>query len=205
VVGVRLAGAVSVLVLVAAEMIGAKAGLGYLVIYSQYNFQIPQMYFGILSITALGVAFNGALVAFERYVVIWKEPSGRENDRPFNSSLSLDDVVAKYPRIPRLIALKIDVQRPGVRYTDRALSLLDPAIHQVRTATIFGSRDGAFTPLPDSLMLRDGTSIVVGPTPEQLDPYVVDSIDGRLLLLDGGEPLEESSTGSDRRYWSGAK
>jgi NitT/TauT family transport system permease protein len=76
VVGVRLAGAVSVLVLVAAEMIGAKAGLGYLVIYSQYNFQIPQMYFGILSITALGVAFNGALVAFERYVVIWKEPSG---------------------------------------------------------------------------------------------------------------------------------
>lgn len=83
------------------------------------------------------------------------------------------------------------MQRPGVRYTDRALSLLDPAIHQVRTATIFGSRDGAFTPLPDSLMLRDGTSIVVGPTPEQLDPYVVDSIDGRLLLLDGGEPLEE--------------
>ncbi|HQC30027.1 MAG TPA: ABC transporter permease, partial [Methylotenera sp.] len=50
-VGVRLAGAFSVLVLVAAEMVGAKAGLGYLIIYSQYNFQIPEMFFGIISIT----------------------------------------------------------------------------------------------------------------------------------------------------------
>ncbi|MFI6369512.1 ABC transporter permease [Streptomyces sp. NPDC050546] len=64
--GIRLAGAVSILVLVAAEMIGAKAGLGYLINASQYNFAIPQMYAGIVTISAIGVAFNQLLVAVER-------------------------------------------------------------------------------------------------------------------------------------------
>lgn len=75
-VGIRLAGAVSVLVLVAAEMIGAKAGLGYLVIYSQYNFQIPQMYFGIIAITVVGLLFNWGLVRLERRFTAWKAPVG---------------------------------------------------------------------------------------------------------------------------------
>ena len=47
-VGIRLASASAMLVLVASEMVGAKAGLGYLIINSQYSFLIPQMYFGIL-------------------------------------------------------------------------------------------------------------------------------------------------------------
>jgi NitT/TauT family transport system permease protein len=62
---------------VAAEMIGAKAGLGYLIIYAQYNFQIPQMYFGILTITVIGVVFNGLLRQVERHFTSWK-PSSSE-------------------------------------------------------------------------------------------------------------------------------
>jgi NitT/TauT family transport system permease protein len=65
-VGIRLAGASSVLVLIAAEMVGAKAGLGYLIIYSQYNFQIPQMYAGIVATTAVGLTFARALLWIER-------------------------------------------------------------------------------------------------------------------------------------------
>ena len=76
-VGIRLAGATSLVVLVAAEMIGAKAGLGYLIIYAQYNFQIPQMYFGILTITVIGVVFNGLLQQVERRFTSWK-PSPSE-------------------------------------------------------------------------------------------------------------------------------
>lgn len=72
-VGVRLAGAFSVLVLVAAEMVGAKAGLGYLIIYSQYNFQIPEMFLGIISITAVGLSFNAFLLALERRFTAWKQ------------------------------------------------------------------------------------------------------------------------------------
>ncbi|MEU6284376.1 ABC transporter permease [Streptomyces sp. NPDC047028] len=73
--GVRLAGAVSILVLVAAEMIGAKAGLGYLINASQYNFAIPQMYAGIITISAIGVAFNQLLVAAERRLSSWRVPA----------------------------------------------------------------------------------------------------------------------------------
>ena len=71
-VGIRLASASAMLVLVASEMVGAKAGLGYLIIYSQYSFLIPQMYFGILGITVVGLAFNAVLEALERRLMRWK-------------------------------------------------------------------------------------------------------------------------------------
>jgi NitT/TauT family transport system permease protein len=71
-VGIRLASASAMLVLVASEMVGAKAGLGYLIIYSQYSFLIPQMYFGILGITVIGLAFNAILEAIERHFMQWK-------------------------------------------------------------------------------------------------------------------------------------
>jgi NitT/TauT family transport system permease protein len=74
--GIRLAGAVSILVLVAAEMVGAKAGLGYLVNASQFNFAIPQMYAGIITISAVGVLFNQLLVALERRFTAWRVPEG---------------------------------------------------------------------------------------------------------------------------------
>ncbi|MGW1763724.1 ABC transporter permease [Streptomyces sp. NPDC002073] len=73
--GIRLAGAVSILVLVAAEMIGAKAGLGYLINASQFNFAIPQMYAGIVTISAIGVAFNQVLVTVERRLGSWRVPA----------------------------------------------------------------------------------------------------------------------------------
>jgi NitT/TauT family transport system permease protein len=71
-VGVRLASASAMLVLVASEMVGAKAGLGYLIIYSQYSFLIPQMYFGILGITVIGLTFNALLETLERRLMRWK-------------------------------------------------------------------------------------------------------------------------------------
>jgi NitT/TauT family transport system permease protein len=71
-VGIRLASASAMLVLVASEMVGAKAGLGYLIIYSQYSFLIPQMYFGILGITIIGLVFNAVLEVLERHFMRWK-------------------------------------------------------------------------------------------------------------------------------------
>jgi NitT/TauT family transport system permease protein len=76
-VGIRLAGATSLVVLVAAEMIGAKAGLGYLIIYSQYNFQIPHMYLGIITITGIGLLFNELLQHLESRFTSWK-PAAQE-------------------------------------------------------------------------------------------------------------------------------
>ncbi|MCT8089359.1 ABC transporter permease [Acinetobacter sp. C_4_1] len=74
-VGIRLAGAISILALVAVEMFGAKAGLGYLIMYSQFSFEIPQMFVGILVITLVGLSFNYILIGLEKYFTAWKRNS----------------------------------------------------------------------------------------------------------------------------------
>ncbi|MFB1299500.1 ABC transporter permease [Mycobacterium sp. pW049] len=70
--GLRLAAAASFLVLITTEFVGAKAGLGYLIISSQFNFQIPQMYAGILTVSVLGLTFNYLLVFIETRVTKWR-------------------------------------------------------------------------------------------------------------------------------------
>ena len=70
--GIRISGAAAILVLIAAEMIGATAGLGFLINYSQLNFLIPQMYAGIITTSALGLAINYSLVALERRFSRWR-------------------------------------------------------------------------------------------------------------------------------------
>ena len=70
--GIRMAGTSSILVLVAAEMVGAKAGLGYLIINAQSNFQIPDMYAGIITISVIGLLVNTVLVRLERRFSRWR-------------------------------------------------------------------------------------------------------------------------------------
>ncbi|MGC9966007.1 MAG: radical SAM protein [Geobacteraceae bacterium] len=113
---------------------------------------------------------------------------------------TFNEVVARYPEMPRLIALKIDVQRRGVHYTERALSIVDDSV-QMRSPYIFGSRDGEIKPLPESIILRDGTSILTDPTPLEQAPYHVDLVDGRLALVDGGEPVEFVEFWPKPRYY----
>ncbi len=71
--GIRMAGTGAILVLIAAEMVGAKEGLGYLITYSQYNFMIPEMYAGILTISLLGLLINQGLTTLERKFSKWKQ------------------------------------------------------------------------------------------------------------------------------------
>ncbi|WP_174184753.1 ABC transporter permease [Nocardia barduliensis] len=73
--GLRMAAASSILVLLAAEMFGARAGLGYLITAAQQNFAIPNMYAGILAISLLGLGFNGLLVTLERRLSRWRAPA----------------------------------------------------------------------------------------------------------------------------------
>ena len=77
--GVRLAGAYSITALVAAEMIGAHSGLGFLTLNSQETFQIPTMYAGILLLAVLGLLLNYLLALLERRLRRWRK------------GLSLDD------------------------------------------------------------------------------------------------------------------
>ena len=70
--GIRISGAASILVLIAAEMVGAEAGLGFLINYAQFNFLIPKMYAAILATSVLGLAVNYSLVALERRFSRWR-------------------------------------------------------------------------------------------------------------------------------------
>jgi NitT/TauT family transport system permease protein len=71
-----MAGTSSILVLIAAEMVGAKAGLGYLIVNAQASFLIPDMYAGILTVSVLGLLVNVLLVALERHFSRWRTAVG---------------------------------------------------------------------------------------------------------------------------------
>lgn len=71
--GIRISGAVSVMVLLAAEMVGATAGLGYFINASEQGFQVPDMYAGILTITLLGLAINYGLLLLEKRLSGWRQ------------------------------------------------------------------------------------------------------------------------------------
>ncbi|SDR52039.1 NitT/TauT family transport system permease protein [Paraburkholderia fungorum] len=70
--GVRLAGAYSITALVAAEMIGARSGLGFYTLNSQETFQIPDMYAGIVLLALFGLLINRSLSLLERRLLRWR-------------------------------------------------------------------------------------------------------------------------------------
>ncbi|GEP55004.1 ABC transporter permease [Reyranella soli] len=74
--GLRLSLGVSLLVLVGAEFVGAKSGIGYLVWNSWQVFDVESMYAGIIVIGLLGWAFFAMLDELERRLVPWA-PSNR--------------------------------------------------------------------------------------------------------------------------------
>lgn len=70
-VGLRLSATTALLLLIAAEMIGANKGLGFQVMNAQYNFQIPQMFAAILLLALLGLTANFVLVTLQRRLCRW--------------------------------------------------------------------------------------------------------------------------------------
>lgn len=70
-VGLRLSATTALLLLIAAEMIGANSGIGFQVMNAQYNFQIPLMFAAILLLAALGLVANFILERLQRYLCRW--------------------------------------------------------------------------------------------------------------------------------------
>jgi NitT/TauT family transport system permease protein len=71
VAGLRLSLGVSLLVLVSAEFVGAKSGIGFLVWNSWQVFDVEAMYVGIVVIGLLGWAFFAIMDALERRLMPW--------------------------------------------------------------------------------------------------------------------------------------
>lgn len=69
--GLRISVALSLLLVVVAEMFASHNGLGYYIIVSQNTFQIRAMWSGIILLAILSYAVNLALVMIERRVLYW--------------------------------------------------------------------------------------------------------------------------------------
>ncbi len=71
--GLKISTAMAIVMLCAAEMLGAKKGLGFLISFSQQIFQIADMYAAIILIAILGLLLNYAVTAWENKVLAWKK------------------------------------------------------------------------------------------------------------------------------------
>jgi NitT/TauT family transport system permease protein len=74
--GVRMSATFSILILIAAEMMGANSGLGYAMFFYQANFKIPQMYAYIIVMAVFGTTINFVLEDVERRSFRWRDESG---------------------------------------------------------------------------------------------------------------------------------
>jgi NitT/TauT family transport system permease protein len=70
--GIRLGATSSVMLLIIAEMVGASAGLGFLIYDFQVKYQIPEMFSIIAVFSILGLFLNYALTTAERKIIKWK-------------------------------------------------------------------------------------------------------------------------------------
>jgi NitT/TauT family transport system permease protein len=70
--GLRLGLAVSLILLIVTEMIGARSGLGLMIIEAEYTFKTEKMFAGIFTIGFIGFFFNELLVRVERRLTRWK-------------------------------------------------------------------------------------------------------------------------------------
>ncbi|BBV64458.1 ABC transporter permease [Kluyvera ascorbata] len=70
-IGLRLSATTALLLLIAAEMIGANQGIGFRVMNAQYNFQIPMMFAAIFLLAFAGLLANAILVVLQRRLCRW--------------------------------------------------------------------------------------------------------------------------------------
>jgi ABC-type nitrate/sulfonate/bicarbonate transport system permease component len=70
--GLRIAIAVSFIVLVAAEFVSTKAGIGYLIWNSWELLQVDKMFVGIVTIGIIGLIISAIFQEIERKVIPWK-------------------------------------------------------------------------------------------------------------------------------------
>jgi len=75
--GIRSGASLAFLMLIAAEMIGASAGLGWLVQNSAVNNMMPRLFAATIMIALLGVSINYLLYLLEDNLLEWKQSSGR--------------------------------------------------------------------------------------------------------------------------------
>ncbi|MDR2141983.1 MAG: ABC transporter permease [Deltaproteobacteria bacterium] len=73
--GIRLGAANSILILIAAEMIGSNSGLGFMIFYFEARYAIPEMYAGVIFLALMGLTVHEILCRVENRLTAWHEKS----------------------------------------------------------------------------------------------------------------------------------
>ena len=75
--GLRISMGVSLLVIVAAEFVGARSGIGFLIWNSWQIFEVERMYVGLAISAVLGIISAGLFNWIEKIAVPWRKPHAR--------------------------------------------------------------------------------------------------------------------------------
>ena len=106
--------------------------------------------------------------------------------------LGVEALSEQYADVPRLIILKLDLQRRGITLSDAAADATCTPYYRGPEVTAFSTKETTVRPLPGPILLRDGTSVLTGPTDSTiLKPYTVDYIDGKFYVYDKSERVDE--------------
>jgi NitT/TauT family transport system permease protein len=70
--GLRISMGVALLVIVAAEFVGAKSGIGFLIWNSWQIFEVEKMYVGLMVCALLGFVFSFCFDLVERFLLPWR-------------------------------------------------------------------------------------------------------------------------------------
>ena len=70
--GIKLAAGVALLIIVAAEFVGAKTGIGYMIWQSWQTFSVETMYVGLVVISMLGYLVSLGLDELEHVLIPWR-------------------------------------------------------------------------------------------------------------------------------------
>jgi len=70
--GLRVGLAVALILLIVTEMIGARSGLGLMIIEAEYTFKTEKMFVGIFTIGFIGITLNEVMVRVEKRATRWK-------------------------------------------------------------------------------------------------------------------------------------
>lgn len=70
--GIKMSAAVSWAILVAAELIAAQAGLGFIIMDAGTFFRIPEVFIGIAIVGTIGLGIELAISAIERRLLHWQ-------------------------------------------------------------------------------------------------------------------------------------
>lgn len=71
--GLRTALSLALQIMVVAEMLGARSGIGYFIQVTQQSFLIPQTYAGVIVLGIMGWAFDTAFLFAEHRLLGWEE------------------------------------------------------------------------------------------------------------------------------------